>query len=145
MCGLHLCFAEIWLLLGCDAGLSGVLPAALKEHSAFSFAGWGGQKNAVYHCLAVALSRALTICHLLSGWLTGWCPVLSQQILLWHFLVPPPPHTHMSLLAITSLLPQLEQQTYMWPFPMYGIIFWTLNLWRWRHYYIPLRCCKTLS
>jgi len=84
MCGLHICFAEIWHLLGCGAGLLGVLPTALKEHSAFIFAGWEDQKNAICHNLAVALSRALTICHLLSSLLTSWCPALSQQILLWH-------------------------------------------------------------
>jgi len=85
MCGLHVYFAEIWHLLGCGAGLSGVLPAVLKEHSAFIFTGWGDQKNSICHNLAVALYRALTFCHLLSSLLTSWCPALPQQILWWHF------------------------------------------------------------
>jgi len=57
-------------------------------------------------------------------------------------------HAHGALppvgFPLLASLPQLDQQTYMSPSPMYGILFWTLNLWRGKHY-IPLRCCKTLS
>ena len=122
MCGLHVCFAEIWHLLGCGAGLLGVLPTALKEHSVFIFAGWGDQKNTVHHNLAVALSRALTICHLLSRLLTSWCPALSQQVLLWHFFGFQHTHTRAcvrcsssSWLAITFYLaPAGPADLHMW-------------------------------
>ena len=99
MCGIHVCFAEIWCLLGCDAGLSGVLPAALKEHSAFNFTGWGGQKNAICHCLAVALYRALTICRLLSRLLTTWSSALTADLIMAPFWFAPPTHacTHTEL------------------------------------------------